>query len=94
MTVKIPELGIATVTRDTIEKNKYASVVSFNSKYFLRTIKCETKDDTIYITAFKTTLLNNKAENYQKTMRNLEFKEINKIVFVEGSGKETVLWSR
>lgn len=92
--VKIPELGKVVLTKETIEKCKYATVVSINSNYFLRTIKCETKNNTIYITAFKTTLINNKAENYQKQINNLELQEINKIVFVEGNGAETVLWSR
>ena len=94
MEVKIPELGKITLTEDTIEKCKYATVISINSEYFLRTIKKETKDNTIYITAFKTTLLNNKAENYQKQIYSLEFQEINKIVFVNDNGTETVLWSR
>ncbi len=92
--VKIPELGNVTLTKDTIEKCKYATVISVSSEYFLRTIKQETNGDTIYISSFKTTLLNNKAESYQKTMRSLEFKEINKIVFVDDNGKETVLWSK
>ena len=92
--IKIPELGNVTLTEDTIEKCKYATVVSISSEYFLRTIKQETKGDTIYIYAFKTTLFNNRAENYQKTMNSLEFKEINKIIFVDDNGKETVLWSK
>lgn len=92
--IKIPELGKVTLTENTIKKCKYATVVSISSKYFLRTIRQETEDDTIYISAFKTTLLNNKAESYQKTMKSFEFKEINKIVFVENNGTETVLWSR
>ena len=92
--VRIPEIGEITVTEDTIEKNKYVTVFSVSSEYFIRTIKHEIKGDTIYISAFKTTLLNNKAENYQKTMTSLQFSEINRIVFVEDDGKETVLWSK
>ncbi len=92
--VNIPELGKVILTNDTIKKCKYATVISVSSEYFLRTIKQETKGDTIYISAFKTTLLNNKAESYQKTMNSLEFKEINKIVYVEDDGTEIVLWSK
>lgn len=92
--VRIPEIGEITVTEDTIEKNKYVTVFSVSSEYFIRTIKHEIKGDTIYISAFKTTLLNNKAESYQKTMTSLQFSEINGIVFVEDDGKETVLWSK
>ncbi len=92
--VKIPELGKVNLTRDTLEECKYATVISTSSKYFLRTIRQETKGDTIYISAFKTTLLNNKAEDYQKSMKSLELKEINKIVFVDGKGTETTLWKK
>ena len=92
--VRIPEIGEITVTEDTIEKNKYVTVFSVSSEYFIRTIKHEIKGDTIYISAFKTTLLNNKAESYQKTMTSLQFSEINRIVFVEDDGKETVLLSK
>lgn len=92
--VRIPEIGEITVTEDTIEKNKYVTVFSVSSEYFIRTIKHEIKGDTIYISAFKTTLLNNKAESYQKTMTSLQFSEINRIVFAEDDGKETVLWSK
>lgn len=92
--VRIPEIGEITVTEDTIEKNKYVTVFSVSSEYFIRTIKHEIKGDTIYISAFKTTLLNNKAESYQKTMTSLQFSEINRIVYVEDDGKETILWSK
>ena len=92
--VNIPELGTIQLTEDTIEKYQYATVISVGSEYFLRRIESEVKDNTIYITAFKTTLLNNKALDYQKQMYSLELQEINKIVFVDGNGMETVLWSR
>lgn len=92
--VKIPELGTITLTEDTIEKCQYATVIYVGSEYFLRTIESEVKDNTIYITAFKTTLLNNKALDYQKQIYSLELQEINRIVYVESDGTETVLWSR
>lgn len=92
--VRIPEIGEITVTEDTIEKNKYVTVFSVSSEYFIRTIKHEIKGDTIYISAFKTTLLNNKAESYQKTMTSLQLSEINRIVYVGNDGKEMVLWSK
>ena len=92
--VRIPELGTITLTEDTIEKCQYATVISVGSEYFLRTIESDVKDNTIYVTAFKTTLLNNKALDYQKQICNLELQEINKIAFVDGNGTETVLWSK
>ena len=92
--VKIPELGTITLTEDTIEKCQSATVISVGSEYFLRTIESEVKDNTIYITACKTTLLNNKALDYQKQIYSFELQEINRIVFVNRNGAETVLWSR
>ena len=92
--VKIPELGTITLTEDTIEKCQYATVISVGSEYFLRTIESDVTDNTIYVTAFKTTLLNNKALDYQKQIYSLELQEINRIVFVNRNGAETVLWSR
>lgn len=91
--IHIPELGNVVIAKDTIEKCKYLTSVSVNSKYFLRNIKQETDGDTIYITAFKTTFFANKAKEYQKSVTNIEFKEINKIVFI-GDGNETVLWEK
>lgn len=82
------------VPEDVIEKNEYISVISVTSEYFLREIKQVTKGDTIYISAFKTTLLNNKGDDYQKTMTSIEFAEINKIVYIEDNGTETILWER
>ena len=94
--VNIPEIGTIVLTEDTIEKCQYATVISFRSEYFLRTIEIarEAEDNTIYISAFRTTLLNNKAQDYQQRMNSLELQEINRIVFVESDGTETVLWSR
>jgi len=92
--VTIPNLGRMTLTRDTIETCQYATIITVRSDYFLRTVKTETKDKTIFIKAFKTTLLNNKSENYQKQLHFLELEEIDSIVFADGNGSETVLWSR
>ena len=91
--VKIPELGTMTLTEDTIKKFEYVTVISVGSEYFLRAINSEVKDNTLYISAFKTTVLNNKAQNYQKQFSYVELQEINKIIFVDGNGLETVLWS-
>ena len=94
--VKIPEIGDAyiTITANTIEKYQSVSIVTVKSDYFLRDIQEERKDDTIYITAIKTTLMNNKAGAFQNNLCGLEFGEINRIVYIANDGAETVLWSR
>lgn len=92
VTITIPELGEVALSENTLDINQYATVVSFKSKYFLRAIKQETVDNTIYITAYKTSVLGNTAEEYQKTMMNLVFQEIDKIIYVDDNGNEKILW--
>ena len=94
--VNIPEIGTVVLTEDTIEKCQYATVISFGSEYFLKAFEIGSgaEDNTIYISAFKTTLLGNKAQDYQQRMNTLELREIDRIVFVDSDGTETVLWSR
>jgi len=96
VTIKIPEIGDAmiAITEKTIEAYSAVSVVTVKSDYLLRDIQKERKEDTIYITAIKTTLLNNKATTFQSNICGLEFGEINRIVFVGDDGTEVVLWSR
>lgn len=94
--VSIPDIGgaLINISAKTLEKYDYVSVTSVKSEYFLRNIENERIDDTIYISAFKTTLLNNKAATFQTNICGLEFGEINRIVFMGGDGTEIVLWSR
>ena len=94
--LRIPEIGGETIliTENVKEEYQSLSVITVQSDYFLRDVKKDRKADTIYITEIKTTLLNNKAAEYQHNICTLEFGEINKIVFVDGNGVETVLWSR
>lgn len=93
--VKIPEIGDAVihVTENTMDEYQLLTVITVQSDYFLRNIEQDRKDDVIYITGIKTTLLNNTTA-FQNNICTLEFGEINKIVYVDGNGTETVLWSR
>ena len=82
------------MSASVIGRDGYVSVVTWSSDYFLRVLKYgEGSDpDTLYITDFKTSILGNKAQDYQKSMSNLEFRKIDRIVYVEKNGAETVLW--
>ena len=77
-----------------MENNGYVTVISWSSPYIMQVASWtdDQNTDTLYVNSFKTTMLNNKASNY--TTKQLEFREINKIVFVDDNGVETVLWSR
>jgi len=94
MEVKIPELGHVTLTESVIEKCKYVSTVFVESDYFLREIKKDIKDHTMYISGFKTSVLNNKTGIFTTQMVDLEFQEINQIVLIDRDGTETILWSK
>ena len=89
----MPEANMA-LSEEVMENNGYATVISWSSPYIMQVSSWmeDSDSDTLYITSFKTTILNNKASNY--TTKQLEFREINKIVFVDDNSKETVLWSR
>lgn len=97
-TITVPELSDSEigVTQDVIDKSGYVSVVSWSSPYFLREIKYDAERNenggTLYITAFKTTVLNNKAQPYNQKIVNMEMKKISKIVYVEDDGTEKILW--
>ena len=94
VTVKIPELGQIELTEETIERCKYASVIFVESDYFLREVKTDCKNNVMYITAIQTSVFNNKTDIFRTQMVGLEFQEINKIVYVEKNGTETLLWSK
>ena len=93
-TITIPGFGSLDVSASVIGWDGYVSVVTWSSDYFLRVLKYgEGSDpDTLYITNFKTSILGNKAQDYQKSMSNLEFRKIDRIVYMEKNGAETVLW--
>ena len=96
--ITVPSMPNADITlsENVMEKNGYVTAVSWSSPYSIKEIKWakspNESGDTLYVKSFKTTVLNNKSLNY--TMQELEIREINKIVFVDDNGAETVLWSR
>ena len=97
-TITIPDMNDSEiqVSANTAENCQYVSVISWSSPYFLREISYgdQYDEDTLYVEAIKTTLLNNKTPQTNQTMTNLEFRQINKIVFVGGNGEETTLWEK
>lgn len=92
--IAVPGFGDLDVPASAMEQESYVSVVTWSSDYFLRVLKYgEGSDpDTLYITDFKTSILGNKAQDYQRSMSNLEFRKFDRIVYLEKNGAETVLW--
>lgn len=93
-TIVVPGFGNLEASEDVIKEDSYVSVISWSSDYFLRVLRYGEGDDpyTLYITDFKTSILGNKAQSYQKSMSNLEFRKFDRIVYVDKRGVETVLW--
>ncbi len=84
------------VTEDILESTESVSVISWDCPYFLRTIgwgEDSGEDGVLYVDEFKTTFLGNKAPEHLQKTQMLEFREINKVVYKNGS-KEVVLWEK
>jgi len=100
LSVQIPAMPNAEISmsENLIDDVDYVSVVQWNSKYHIKTIEIGTgtngDEDTVYIKKSKTTLLNNTANEAQQNSTWLEMDRINKIVYVDDHGGETILWER
>lgn len=97
--VAVPELGGSSIniSEEAAEKSgNVITAVTVSSLYFLRDISyadvADAEEDTIYISAFKTTLLGNRAQDYNSSTVSMDMRKISKIVYVDDSGKQTVLW--
>ena len=96
--VTIPELpnGNIIMSQDALESCKYITVISFSSPYFLQEIhwgeQNDSNSDTLYVSNFKTTVLNNKAAEYNSSIVTMEMRRIDRVVYVGEDGSETLLW--
>lgn len=90
----MPNVDI-TITENVMEENEQVSVLSVTSPYFVREMLYADKEaeGVLYIEAFHTTVLNNKAAENIQTIKSLEFRDIEKVIFLK-NGQETVLWSK
>ncbi len=97
-TVVIPALSDQqiNISGNVMEENEALTVVNWSSPYFLREIRYDQSKpqdgDTLYISAFKTTLLNNRAQQYNTTLCGMEFRALQRIVFVQPDGSQQLLW--
>lgn len=82
------------VSKDMAEENGYLSVVSWKSPYFLRTIlwDMKTAENSLYVKGYRTTFLNNQAPSSAHITTTLEFRRLDKIIYVHKDGSETILW--
>lgn len=98
--VAIPELPgqEITITGAVKEQNPNVSVITWSSPYLLRNIEYAQPQDgdekTLYVSAVKTTFLNNKEEEHSGKRISLEFKEIERIMLVDEDGNQQILWQK
>lgn len=101
LNVQIPAMPNAEImmSENLIDDLDYVCVVQWNSKYHIKEIVPESgmngDTDTIYIKEIKTTLLNNVVDD-EALQRStwLEMRRINRIVYVDDHGGETILWEK
>ena len=98
--IAIPELPEQEIflSEDAVEKVQYISVISWQSPYYLKEIRFadETaqEEDTMYISGFRTTLLDNRAKAGATSSVFMDMKEIRKIVYISDTGEKKILWER
>ncbi len=79
----------------TMDAVTHVSVITWTCPYVIKSIEfCEGNGSTVYISAFKTTVLGNRNKPDNTNLQFLEFKEIQRVVFVDKDGQETVLWTK
>lgn len=98
ITITLPENQEVSykVTGAVLEECPYVTAIEYSSPYYLRAIDWDYQtvgeERILYISGFRTTLLNNKAEDWNNAATTLEFSKVDKIVYVDDNQSETVLW--
>lgn len=96
--ISIPNMSNAeiTISQNIMNSCEYLTYISWESPYLLRDIEWEIRtvdnQKIMYVTGFKTTLLNNKVPSNGYIMPMMEFQKLDKIVYMEVDGTENVLW--
>ena len=84
-----------TVSGDVLAENGYVTVIETSSPYFLRDMDWSfaEKDGKriLYVSAFRTTILNNRAQDWNSTAATLDFSKVDQIIYT-GGGQEQLLW--
>ena len=84
------------VSEEVVERDKYISVLSWQSPYNIKRIEFDAEnsgDGVVAISGAKTTLLGNKAKDGSGSGVMLEFKQIRKVVYISKDG-EKLLWQQ
>lgn len=97
-TIQMPDFpeGNLTVTQDIVDTYDYITLIKWKSPYFLRAILWDIKEVNgeriMYIEHYRTTFLNSKEANSGSYTTSIEFGTLDKIIYLEKDGTETLLW--
>ena len=93
-TISIPDLSDIQVSKGVMDSCQYVSYIEWESPYLVNMkydIQTIDNKEVMYVTGLKTTLFNNKAQN-NITQRTIDFRKIDKIVYVKEDGTENIMW--
>lgn len=96
--INIPDSNVKiSASESIVNENDYFSVISFNSVFNFKQMNYDFKEangeNIMYITSLKTSVLGNKNKNGNTSTSTIQFEKVDKIVFIDKSGSETVLWT-
>lgn len=94
--ITIPDDFTVSLSRETLDRTEYVSLIKFSSTYPLRSILWnyveENGENVLVITGFRTTFLYAKSDSPLGTQCSIDFRKTDKVVYREKDGTETVLW--
>lgn len=94
--VRIPDLSGTEIhmTGNVLDEAGYITLVNWGSDYHLRLMNWGdgTEEGTIYVGSIKTSILNNKIEESMRSQVMMEMRKIDRIVYINEDGSETVMW--
>ncbi len=97
-TIQMPDFPESnlTVTQDIVDTYDHITLIKWKSPYFLRAILWDIKEvdgeRIMYIEHYRTTFLNSKEANSGSYTTSIEFGALDKIIYLEEDGTETLLW--
>ncbi len=94
--IRFPEFSADVVVSDEVASScGYVTVIGVSSEYLLREMLTPEpeNDETLVISALKTTVFDNKRKTPDKCSNSIEFRKISKIVYDNGK-EQKVLWEQ
>lgn len=96
--IEIPDSNYTNigVSESVLDSCAYVSLISWESPYILKDIdyeyKTENGESVLYVTAFKSTILNNSTSSMSASVSTIQFEKTDKIIYLDKNGNQTVMW--